>query len=579
LVVCQAAEPFSLYPYATTMLVADNVRHAIYENLYTSLDYSYQPQGLLKLPNLADGDAQIVTVAVNEGDQVVNAAGEVVTLAAGTEIITADEQRALYDGQPLMMQQMVVDFSLRPMVWSDGTPVTAADSVYSFQLASDAAAVDTINVVNVEQVARTAAYEATGELTVRWTGLPGWLDPTYFLNVWSPLPQHHLGDIPPAQLGEHEASARRPLSSGPFVVTEWIPGESIHLARNPYYYRSHEGLPKVDEVTFRFLYDSEKLLAALLAGECHVGFKDGLQVDQATALQAAEADGLLIPYFTTGPTFEHLTFNVAPAAVGAMNWFADIRVRQALAMCTDRQQIINEVLFGVSQPLATYIPGDHPLYPADLITWPYDAVAANVLLDEAGYLDQDGDGLREAPATGTPFQITLMTTANNELRSKMAGLIRQNWAECGVGLESSSLPPEEFFAADQGGPLSGRHFDVALFSWLTDARPPCQLYKTAEIPHEREDGTTAGFNYGGWSNEAFDTACNAAQRAFVDSEAFISHHQEALRLFASELPAIPLYARVWVSAARSDVVGFMPDPTQPSELWNLFALDIDDIDQ
>lgn len=574
LVICQAAEPFTLYPYGTTMLVADNVRHAIYENLYTSLGYAYQPQGLVKLPSLADGDAQIVTVVVNEGERVVDAAGNVVTLAVGTEIIAADGQKSIYNGQPSEMSQMLVDFTLRPLVWSDGTPVTAADSVYSFQLANEPTA-----EVNQQQLARTAVYETTGDLSVRWTGLPGWLDPTYFLNVWSPLPQHHLGDILPEQLGEHEASARRPLSSGPFVVTDWIHGESIQLARNPHYYRSSEGLPAVDEVTFRFLYDSGKLLTALLAGECHVAFKDGLQVNQATvmALQAAESDGLLIPYFTTGPTFEHLTFNIAPVAGSAEsrpNWFTDVRVRQALAMCTDRQQIVNEALFGASKPFAAYVPADHPLYPADLTTWPYDVAAANTLLDGAGYLDQDGDGLREDPASGTPFQVTLSTTSNYELRSMTADIVRRNWADCGVALEISLLPAEEFFAENQEGPLSGRHFDVAMFSWLTGVQPPCQLYTTAEIPHEREDGMWAGFNFGGWSHEGFDVACEAARDAFVDSETFTSHHQKALRLVAIEVPVIPLYARVWVTAARADVIGFMPDPTQPSELWNLYALDL-----
>jgi peptide/nickel transport system substrate-binding protein len=575
LVICQTGEPYTLFPYTNTMLAAQNVLHAIYENLYTTIGYSYQPQGLVKLPNLADGDAQQVTTTVKEADRVVDAAGNVTTLLPGTEIINAAGQPVVFDGQPVEMTQMVAEFTFRPMVWSDGTPVTAGDSVFSFKL-SQALMADNYAVAE-EQIERAAAYEATGELSVRWTGLPGWQDPTYFLNVWTPLPEHYLGGIPPEELEEAEESARRPLSSGPFVVTQWTPGDSIKLVRNSYYYRSDEGLPAVDEVIFRFVPGRDKVLEGLLAGDCHLAFKDGLDMSQVAELQAAGAEGLLAPYFMTGNTFEHLDFGVNPApdyAVSRPDWFEDVRVRQALTMCTDRQRIVDEALSGVSELFHAYVPPDHPLNPADLTTWPYDVGAANTLLDEAGFLDRDGDGLREDPATGTPFQATLITTSGNETRTVAVELVRQNWADCGVALEVTLLPAEEFFAENDAGPLTGRRFDVAMFAWITGTQPPCQVYTTAEIPREGEDGAWVGFNYGGWSHEAFDAACEAGRNAFIGSEAFTGHHQEALRLFTAELPSIPLYARVWVTAARPEVVGFAPDPTQLSEFWNLYAIDI-----
>ena len=103
------------------------------------------------------------------------------------------------------MTQLVVDYTFRPLVWSDGTPVTAEDSVFSFEIARDRATPR----LNVE-TRYTAAYEATGERSVRWTGLPGYRDPAFMTHVWPPLPLHQLGDFAPAELPVlDEAAARR----------------------------------------------------------------------------------------------------------------------------------------------------------------------------------------------------------------------------------------------------------------------------------------------------------------------------------------------------------------------------------
>ena len=100
----------------------------------TSLGYDYQALALEKLPNLADGDAQVQTIEANEGDMVVTAAGELAPLGQGTTVVDAAGQRVTFDGQPIIMPQLVGDYTFRPLVWSDGTPVTAADSVYSLSL-------------------------------------------------------------------------------------------------------------------------------------------------------------------------------------------------------------------------------------------------------------------------------------------------------------------------------------------------------------------------------------------------------------------------------------------------------------
>ena len=173
LIVCMAQEPDTLYPYGGSMLAASAVKVAIFETEVTTFSYDYQALGIEKLPSLADGDAVVNQVEVNEGDLVLDASGNPATLEAGVSVINADGETVEFDGSPITMEQLSVDFTLKPRVWSDGTPVTAADSVYSFELNSDP---DTPAGKFIPD--RTASYEATGELSLNWTGIPGLSDMT-----------------------------------------------------------------------------------------------------------------------------------------------------------------------------------------------------------------------------------------------------------------------------------------------------------------------------------------------------------------------------------------------------------------
>ena len=137
LVICMAQEPPTVYVYGETMLTAQAIRHALYTNYITNLAYDYQADGLEKIPSLADGDAVINVVEVVAGDVVRRADDTVGPLAVGDTLVAADGRTVTFDGAPIATHQMVVNFAMRPTVWSDGTPVSAADSVYSFNLAAD----------------------------------------------------------------------------------------------------------------------------------------------------------------------------------------------------------------------------------------------------------------------------------------------------------------------------------------------------------------------------------------------------------------------------------------------------------
>lgn len=575
LIICMAQEPDSLYLYGTSMLAATAVQHAIFENNFTTLSYAYQARGLDKVPSLADGDAVVNSVEVAAGTLVVDATGEVAELADGVEVINSDGETVAFDGTAVMMDQIVVDFTMKPRVWSDGTPVTAADSVYSFNIVADPDSTTSKFTTD-----RTASYEATGDLTARWTSVPGFKDSTYFLNFWAPLPEHSLGGFTAPELLEAQESSRMPIGDGPFTIQEWVAGDSIILAPNEHYYV--DGQPYLNSLTYKFIPDTNQLIAQLLSGACDIGTQDGMDVGQSPFLIEAEANGLLTPYFQTGTVFEHIDFGINSYGdygdgVGRPDWFEDVRVRQAMTMCTDRQSMVDNILYGRSEVIHTYIPSVHPLYPEGLTEWPFDVDAANALLDEAGYVDSDGDGIREDAATGTPFSVTLGTTTGNEMRQQLTQIFKENLIECGIDISLYYLPAGEWFADGPDGVLFGRRFDLGEFAWLTGVEPSCSLYLTSSItgPEEEGFGGWGNANETGWSNEAYDLACNRALGALPGTADYEEGHAEAQVIFSQEVPVIPLFLRLKVAAARPNVLNFGVDPTQNSELYNLYEIDLE----
>ena len=574
LVVCMKEEPEFLYPYGRSRLskATNHVLQGIYESMFTTLAYDYQPRGIEKMPTLADGDAVISQVTVREGDRVLDINENVVVLGEGVKVKDSAGEIVEFDGTSIAMPQLTAEFTLKPLVWSDGRPVTADDSVYSYELAADPQ-----TPTHKELFERTASYEATGDLGLEWKGIPGFLDSNYFTNIWTPYPRHYWGQFTAGELLTAEESNQMPLSHGPFVVGEWVFGDHLTLVKNEHYYRSNEELPKVDKIRFQFIPTSSQLSAQLLSGECDIGTHDGLSVRESSVLLDAEENGLLVPYFQAGTVFEHIDFGINTIEEfenTQPDWFEDSRVRQAIVMCTDRQRLVDELLFGQTEIVEAYVPSNHPLFPEDLTPWPYDVEAANALLDEAGFPDADEDGLREDQISGTPFKVTLLGTTGNELGEQVAGLFQQNLADCGIEVELTFVNADQYFADGPEGPLFGRQFDLAAFPWLISVEPNCALYLSSQIPGPANGWNRNFNNETGFSDPEFDAVCEAALAALPGTPEYDENHREALRLWSEQIPIIPLFMRLKVAATRPGILNFVVDPTQESELWNLYEIDI-----
>ena len=595
LVICQGDEPDSLFRYGTDTFAADQILNAIYDGPIDTASFGYQAVILEKLPDLSDGDAVLSTVVVGEGDTVVDASGEVVVLDENADplvmIVPAGgtiDQAVVYEGGEVEMEQLSSTFKLLPgLTWSDGTPLTASDSVYAFNLQSDP---DVLS--NEYTTLRTASYEAIDDLTTVWTGIPGFRDASYAVNFFTPAPEHVWGQYTAAELREAEESSRRPIGWGPYIIDEWVQGDLIRLHKNPNYFRAGEGLPHFENVVFRFVGGSGNAnIAALLAGECDIIDQTSGLGDQSELLLELQNSGELNASFVPGTVWEHLDFGIQPpeyddgyqSGIDRPDFFSDVRMRQAFLMCMDRQALVDTIYFGQSVVLDTYLPPNHPLYNPDVKHYDYDPAAGSTLLAEVGWVDDDNDPFTPRVAQGvqnvidgTRLEIIYETTGGS-LREQVSAILQQSMAECGIQANI------EFDASDGfWDRIFTRDFTLGEFAWIAAVEPPCFVYLSSQVGgtadqtwvsiqdgKERTITAPDGQNTVGFADEQYDLVCNNALNSLPGQPEYEQAHLEAQRLFAELLPVAPLFLRTQLAATRADMCNFIMDPTANSEFWNI----------
>jgi len=588
LTICALQEPSSLFIYIDQSQAARNVREAIYDGPVDMIDFQAAPVILSEIPDQASGGVVFESVAVAPGASIVDSQGGLVSLEQGVQYLPAGCREAgcaqIYQGEDsIPMDQLVVQFRLRPgLQWSDGAPLTADDSQYSYEIAREM-----YPRVRQNLIIHTALYQAQDAETIVWRGVPGYRDPAYATFIFQPLPRHAWGSFSVEELLVNENVNLTPLGWGPYTVTEWTRGDHITLSRNPLYWRAAEGLPYFDHLIFRFVPNQEEILAGLLAGECDlVDDTAGLET-QAERLSQLQAEGRLLTAYQTGTAWEHLDFGIQPmAAAGetSASLFQSPQLRQAIATCIDRERLANELFFGISQAPDTYLPPSHPLANPDVKRYAYDPEAASALLDSAGWSDTDQDPAtpRQAQgvvgvADGTPLVIELLTS--DEAEKQTAALILQgNLAGCGIHLTVNALPLEELYAPGPEGPVFGRAFQLAQFNWSNSYEPPCFLYLSSEIPGPYPDFPRGwgGANASGYQNAEYDLACRTAMTSLSDDPQYTANHRRAQEIFANDLPAFPLYMRLKLVAARPDMCGYQVEAGSNSALWNLEAFNYGD---
>jgi peptide/nickel transport system substrate-binding protein len=367
-------------------------------------------------------------------------------------------------------------FKLRDdIVWSDGEPITSADFLFVYEMYTS----PTNTVASTYPYDLVAGIEAPDERTVVMTfdePFVPWAT-TLFQEM---LPKHILQPVFDAEgsLDEADWNQAPTVGCGPFVFSEWESGSYARFVRNENYYNEPA---KIDEIFMRFVPDDAAQIAALRTGEGDLG--TFISYSDMPTLEEAGVEIIMVPSGYNEGWYFYFGEEAHPA-------IADVRVRQAIAMCFDRFSVNEDLLLGKTEPAVTFwdkMPYANP----DLEPYPYDPAAANTLLDEAGWIDSNGDGVRDKD--GVELILTHGTTTR-EIRVDTQAVAQQNLAECGVQLDLIGYSSDIFFGSyGEGGPMPTGELDIAewsanpAFPDPDSARWLCEEVPSDEFPDGNND--------------------------------------------------------------------------------------------
>jgi peptide/nickel transport system substrate-binding protein len=321
------------------------------------------------------------------------------------------------------------------------------------------------------------------------------------------------------------------VGTGPYKLVEWVEGEYLILEANEEYWR---GAPNIDRMVWQEFATEDAMVQALLAGEIDVA--DDIPRTAVSTLQ--EAEGIEVPILES-TVIDELILNshedgTQPASLN------DPAVRLAIAHAIDKQQIVNVAFLGYAEPAGVIIPtsmGDW--HNSDVQDIPFDPDEGNRILEEAGYVDSDGDGVRE-DEEGNPLEYRLYSE-DGATETRILEIISDGLAQIGISAPPTPMDPDSLIAL-----YPAFDFDLILWGWGLDPDPDfAMLIFTCD---ERAEG---GWNDSGYCDEEFEELY-LQQAVTVDHEArreLIWQMQE--KLF-DERPYIMLDYEKWVQAYRSD---------------------------
>jgi peptide/nickel transport system substrate-binding protein len=368
------------------------------------------------------------------------------------------------------------------LTWSDGEPFTSADFVFTWQMhmaEGNAPATRYPYDEYVKNVTAPDPQTVTIELNKPFAGWQA----TLFVatNGGTIIPKHILEPVFEAEgtIDNAEWNRAPTVGIGPFVFNEWESGSHLSFVRNPNYYGTP---PKVDEIFFRIVPDDAAQVAALKTGDADIGtFISNTDVPD---LKDAGIDIVTVPSGYNETMFLDMRPDTAHPAM------LDVNVRKALALGFNREQISRDLLFGLTQPAATFWDGSAWVNP-DIEPYPYDPEQAKQLLDEAGWVDSNGDGTRDKD--GTELVLRYATTTR-PVRMDTQAVVQQQLQEIGIGVELSSFESDIFFGGyAEGGPCAVGEADICQYSdGVNFPDPDTYYWLCSEIP---SDENPAGTNY------------------------------------------------------------------------------------
>jgi peptide/nickel transport system substrate-binding protein len=362
--------------------------------------------------------------------------------------------------------------------------------------------------------------------------------------LW-PVPPHIWGEMDEDGLWEFPEEIP-PVTTGPYTLTEWEKGSHMAFAANEDYYG---GKPPIDLIYVQFYANETALLNALIAGEIDVIPSD--ITPQSYESLESEPNITMVE----SPPGAMLSLEINVSDIGVVHpALKDKMVRHAIDYAIDKQQVIDVVLLGkgILCPNGGLNCGPNHewfLDPSQKPT-PYDPELAVKILDDNGYLDTDGDGIRETPA-GQELVFRLYYQVESQIALGASGMVGDMLREIGIGIETTALE----FATLQDAAYTQRDYDLAMYVWVGELDPAGADYLYSCWSSE----PGSGLNFPGYCNPEYDAL---VQEHFftIGLENRLPVAYEAQRVLAEDRPEIVIAGLNQIGAYRNDRFVLPTDP-------------------
>ncbi|MEH6943441.1 oligopeptide ABC transporter substrate-binding protein [Bacillus sp. JJ722] len=447
--------------------------------------------------------------------------------------------------------------------WSDGEPLKIEDLMLPYEIIGhkDYTGVrydnDLKNIVGIEDYHAGKTDKISGLKKVDETTLEisfKKVSPAIYTGtgdgiVYYAEPSHYLKDVPIKDLINSKKIRQKPLSLGAFKVDRIVNGESVQFSVNEHYFK---GKPKIDKVVLKVV-PTTSVVAALKAGEYDLVFS------MPTDIYATykDLDNVTILGRPEG-SYSYLGFNLGKydkvKGTSIMNENAkmsDVKLRQAMAYAMDLEQLNTQFYDGLRNRATGLIPpAFKTYYDSSLKGYSYDPEKAKKLLDEAGYKDKDGDGMREDKG-GKPLEIKMAFMAGGDNAEPMAEFYMQNWKDVGLNVTLTTGRLIEFNSFYDKVQVNDKDIDIFMAAWSTGTNPsPAGLY-----------GRDAEFNLSRYTSEEIDKLL-----ADIDSLDSMNPEYRAKAFkaweeyMAENVPVIPTQFRTELFPVNKRVKGVNVDP-------------------
>ncbi|MCH8937584.1 MAG: hypothetical protein IIB90_17870 [Gemmatimonadetes bacterium] len=408
-----------------------------------------------------------------------------------------------------------ITFHLRRDVrWHDGEQTDAHDVAFTW-----------VTVTNPLTAFPNAAYwdhyvkgaegvEVIDDFTVRilMEAHAEFLDPFRSVAI---LPEHLLGDVPAEELKQHPYGTRCPVGNGPFVFSEHLPNDRWVFEANPAFPEALGGRPYIDRYVYRVIPEQTTLLTELLTEN----------VDVYIAPRPSQAEQIL-----ENPNLALLRFPFRSFVFVGWNsrrpQLADARVRRAITMGTNREEIVQALRQGYGMVANSSVPPFHWAYDAsvgDVVQ--YDPAGARALLAEAGWIDRDGDGVRENEE-GLRLSISIKANTGSQSRQDIAVFMQAQLAD--IGVEVQPVVVEWATLLDQINDSEARDFDGVVMAWLAS-------FKVDDTDLFHSDRIDTPFAWAGTHNPEIDDLLSRLS-AIVDRDEAAPLWKEYQHALAQEQP-------------------------------------------